>query len=388
MLKFVYRGYQNGQPVSGKLRAGNEAEAERTLLARQIVADQIECVQRVAAIPEKELIQFTKGMASLLRAGVPLAEAGALWTEDLKTSRRWEALFRDVLQGISLAETMRRRKGFPAYLVAMVGIGEATATLPRSFQKSAEYLLERRQLRQTLISALIYPAVVLVVAAAAMAILMVYVLPVFEEMYGRFNAELPFTTRLLLNSVAGLKSNFWIILAVLGLAVFLTGHLFRDPQRRLLLDAQAYRIPVLGGFLAEYHQTRFCQALGHLLDSGVGLLDALDIVSPVLGNLSYKARAEQARFDVARGVSLAQALREHQLLSNRTLKMVQMAEQSGSLSGTLLDLGEMMKQSIDHKLKTFAGLFEPILIVGLAVLIGFVLAALYLPMFDIVQIME
>jgi len=388
MPRFHYQGFQYGQAVKGKIRARDRADANGRLLNRQITVDELRSGDRVRAFSEQELIRFSRGMASLLRAGVPLSEAGDLWAEDLKQGDRWTPIFRSVREGVPLSDAAAASGGFPRYLVAIFRIGEATGTLKTSFEKSADYLTERRAIRQTLISALIYPAIVLVVAAAAMLVLFLYVLPVFEEMYAKFDADMPTITLLLMGGMTFLRATGpWLALGLTGVTL-LAWQRIQTPTGRAQFDALLYRIPLFGSFLKSYHQTLFCQSLGHLLEAGLGLLDALEILGPIIPNSGMRASIAQSRGAIARGVSLNQSLRANKVFPPRLLKMVAMAEQSGSLSKTLCDLGDMLKAEIDDKVKAFASIFEPLLIVTLAIVIGFVLVALYLPMFDIVEVLE
>ncbi len=385
-VRFAYEAINEGKRVKGTVRGNSLFEAERTLIDRQWTVLHIEPVSKEQLFRETELIGFSQGMASLLRSGVPLTEAGLLWSEDHKNSERWTGLFLEVMEGIPLS--LAARNQFPPYLIAMIAIGEATGTLARSFESSASYLTERRNFKQTLASAMVYPAVVLVVALAALVILLVYVLPIFEEMYRKFDATLPAITRGLLGlmTLVG-QYGLWVVLGSVA-AWWLLVHFFRNEERRQRRDAAIYRLPLLGHFIWDIHQALFCQSLGFLRDSGVDLLEALVTLAPILANRDYRNRVTRVVDLVERGIPLSEALAQENVLSNRNLKIIHLAERSGELGPALLDLGAMLRQSIDQKTKTFASLFEPILIVAVALVIGFVLVALYLPMFDIVQVME
>jgi type IV pilus assembly protein PilC len=317
-----------------------------------------------------------------------LNEAGELWSDDARSRERWSPLFAQVRQGVPLSDVLAGRKIFPAYMVAMIRIGEATGTLPLAFTKCADYLAARHGFRQSLVAALVYPAIVLAVAAVALVILFLHVLPIFEEMYRRFDTELPLLTRALIAAMNFLRANvLWLVLVGVIISL-LFRHAYRNDSRRLNLDHRLLHLPFLGGFMRQYYQMVLCSGLGHLLAAGIGLLEALDILVPIVPNRWLQRCVSAARQEVAKGRSLAESFRQHKVLALRSIKLVHIAEQSADLAGTLSDLAVMLEETVTHQLKRFTSAFEPLLIVLMALVIGVVLVALYLPMFDIVSVME
>lgn len=386
MPRYRYQAFVEGRQVSGNIRADNLSAAEETLLTKGVLVDEIRPAGKVKGLKDADLLDFARGMASLTRTGVRLSEAGALWIEDLKDPAPWDTIFARVNEGTPLSTAMDEYGGFPAYMVSMIQIGEATGSLHRSFEKTATYLRDKQQLRNTVISALTYPMVVLVVAVIAMAVLFTKVLPIFEQSYRRFGNELPIPTKMLMEFMAFLQQ--FGIYFFLGFLV--AGLLFKQwlvlPRNRLRFDRFIYKVPVVGSLMALSHNTLFCTSLSHLLDSGVGLLEALSLV--VVPNRHMRLQLNTATDAVARGIPLSESLQEQGLLEPKLIRMISLGEESGEMSRTLEDSGMMLAERLERKLKRFTTLFEPILIVTLALVIGTVLIALYLPMFDIVSIME
>ena len=386
MGRFRYEGVHLGTTVQGTLRARTVDDAAKILRGRDFLIARLEPVKRRKTFSDAELANFCRGMTSLMGSGAPLADAGVLWARDLKNSGPWLDIFEKVIQGRPLSQAAQ--PFFPAWLLAMIRIGEASGSMRQSFESSWRYLEDRRRLRRALVSAMTYPAIVLAAATFALAVLLGYVLPIFQDMYRKFDADLPVLTRLLMAVMVFLRDYGLLLALCVAVIVYGLTAVFKNDPQRLWLDRLTYRLPLLGGFIALCHQARFCASLGHLLTSGVGLLEALEIISSIMANRDFRLRINEVRDAVARGETMAKAMGDQSVLSGGNLKIVEMAEQSAALGSAFSDLGETLTEEVNHQTSTFTALFEPILIVVLAVVIGFVLIALYLPMFDIVQIME
>jgi len=385
--RFRYEGFLKGRWIEGNLFAFNQRQALARLESRKVVVDSLATAggQRISG---REWLAFTQGMAGLLGTGVPLKEAGDLWLDEDEKAAHWRGVFSDVTAGKPFANALRDQVNAPAILVAMVRMGEATGQLDDAFHQAAQALEARQKLQSAIWGALAYPMVVLLVATIAMAVLFAYVLPIFSELYRRYQTDLPWLTSQLMALLDWGRQWAWFL--GLGLLVALVAliQLNRQPNWHYRFHHWLLRLPLIGKHIAAYQQIQFCQALGQLLGAGVGLLEALRITEPSLSNAVWRKRLASCLPQIEQGASPAACFAQAKVLNPKLARMATLGEEAGQLAKTLRDLGRLEKADLDRRLATHISLLEPLLIVGMALVIGTVLVALYLPMFDIVNIME
>lgn len=387
MRRYRYEGVVNGQWTQGITFARSQDHARVRLEQRQVVVDSLEPLGK-GSISGKEWLSFSQGMAGLLATGVPLKDAGDLWLADGSNHPVWTKVFQDVTAGIALSQALESQAKAPAMLVALVRMGEATGSLDEAFRQAAETLEEQQKLRSAVWGALAYPMIVVLVAALAMGVLFVYVLPIFSDLYSRYQTDLPWLTSQLMALLAGMRAYGLLMLITLGGIFLLTWNLLKHETWRLRWHRFLLRIPVLRKHLAAYQQIVFCQGMGQLLAAGVGLLEAIRITLPSLANLVWRRRLEACLAPIEQGASPAHCFTQEQVLPAKLGRMAMLGEEAGRLATTLKDLGRLEKNELDRRLAAHISMLEPLLIVGMALVIGVVLIALYLPMFDIVNLME
>ena len=385
--RFKYEGFLKGRWTEGSIFAVNQRQAQARLAGRKIVVDSLASASG-HRISGREWLAFAQGMAGLLATGVPLKEAGDLWLAEGEKAQHWRHVFEAVTSGVPLAQALREKVNAPAILVAMVRMGEATGQLDEAFDQAAQALEAKQKLQSAVWGALAYPMVVLLVATIAMAVLFTYVLPIFGELYRRYQTELPWLTEQLMGFLGWMRQWGWF--AGLALAAFpiMAFQLSRQPNWRLRFHGWMLRVPLVGRHIAAYQQIQFCQASGQLLGAGVGLLEALRITGPSLSNALWRERLASCLPKIESGASPTACFSQAQVLSPKLARMAHLGEEAGQLAKTLQDLARLEKADLDRRLATHISLLEPLLIVGMALVIGMVLVALYLPMFDIVNIME
>ncbi len=386
MPRYRYEGLKDGEWVEGFLKADSAIEAEQAGLEKGVYIETLIQTGRHKKLSQKELLQFTQGMNSLLKAGLPLKEAANLWTEDAKDPEFWNQLFSHVLAGKALSEEMEEH-AFPPYLVAMTRIGETTGRLQESFDYCVLYLLEQRKLKQTLVSALTYPAMVLCVAFIAILILFLYVMPVFEEMYQRYDSQLPLITQWLMGSMSFIRANWISLLFVVVGIIAVLKQTSKTRRFREWRDQWILVFPGLSVFSKQYFDTLICQSLGNLLTSGVGILESMHILVPLVSSIPIQKRLQEATIWIAQGVSPAESFDKEKLFNKRIRRMIRVGEESGDLGDVLTQLGQIELETLQARLKSFTNVLEPLIIIGISIIIGVILTALYLPMFDIVQAM-
>lgn len=385
--RFRYEGTRQGRMLRGTTFARSADHARRRLKRQKVEVDQIHSVGK-GRISARDWLVFCQSMAGLLATGVPLKEAGDLWLTDADSQGPWHHIFTQVTQGTSLGEALEAQAQTPSMVIALVRMGEATGQLDLAFNKAADTLEERQKLQSAISGALAYPLVVLLVASLAIGILFIYVLPIFSDLYQRYQTDLPVLTSLLMACLDGLRAWGWLLAILLVLFAGLGWQLSQKPAIRLRIDRLILRMPLVGKHVSSYQQILFAQGLGQLLTAGIGLLEAIRITLPSLGNKEWRHRLQNCLTPIEQGASPAQTFSREHVLRDKSGHLVVLGEEAGRLAATLLDVARMEKNELDRRLAKHISMLEPLLIVGMALVIGVVLIALYLPMFDIVNLME
>lgn len=388
MAKYRYQGLKQGKPVEGKVEAADLWDAENKLFQQNILVEKVELHLRKRKVSLAECHAFAQAMAGMLEAGFPVKESGNFWLEQADRPETWLPVFSRLAQGESLWEILQSEKVAPPMVCAMIRMGESTGRMAFAFRQSADFLEARLNLARQVRSALSYPALVLLVSGAAISVLVFYVLPIFEEMYRRFGHELPMVTRLLLGGLDHLRAMGFLYLLLIGLAVFVYRWAGTQPTFRLWQDERILALPFAGQSVSRWVQANFSKGMASLLGAGVGLLESLELASQLVGNQAYQKRIHEARSQIITGVSPALVFEQTQLLPASLARLLRMGEETGRLAEAFQEIHHFLEQRIKSQLKKLEQFLEPLLIIGLALIIGFILVALYMPMFDLVQILD
>ncbi|MBP0598495.1 type II secretion system F family protein [Herbaspirillum sp. LeCh32-8] len=401
--RFQWHGLdRQGQPQSGTLAADDEALA-RALLRRQgirvgrmrvaspessqgsIAAAASARVAR-ARIPEKQIVLFTRQLATMLQAGLPLlqaldiaargAGAGPLATL-LRTVRA------DVMQGESLHAALGRHpRHFDSLFCNLVHAAEQAGLLDSMLERIAAYREKSLALKGKIRSALAYPCAVVVVAVVVTAIIMLWVVPAFEQMFRNFGAELPLPTRIVLEA-SRLFGRCWpgLLGGIAIVAVAAVQAWRRQPAWRAQVERTSLRLPLFGPLLRQAVIARWSRTFGTLLAAGVPLLETLETVAGAAGNAAY-AEASLAIRDAARnGASLNAAMQASGVFPDLAVQMAAVGEEAGTLDAMLIRIAELNEREVDDAVATLTSLMEPFIMAVLGVLIGALVAAMYLPVF-------
>jgi general secretion pathway protein F len=339
----------------------------------------------------RDLVAFTQRLATLLEAGLPLDRALAIQAE-LAPSARLRSITNDVLAsvrgGTSLADAFAKHhpQPFSRLYVNMVRAGERSGALDSTLKRMAEFLEEAQGLRDALVSALIYPALLTAVGTAAVVFLMTFVIPRFADIFRDLGGAIPPPTRVLL-AVSGWLQHFWWLLGLGGLTAALAGRLVLSTAGgRLEADRLLLRLPVLRAVLLEYEVARLARTLGALLHSGVSLVAALALVKETSSN-RYLARAVGGLGDgVKRGAGLAKPMAEAGVFPALAIHMVRVGEETGRLEDMLLKVGATFEADTRRRLKRLIALAEPGIILVMGLLVGFIVVAMLLAIFSISEI--
>ena len=406
MAVFEYRVLQdNGAVIEGRLEAGGRQEAlswieqkgwkPLRLSEKEGAAAQAAATGWSSLIPWggqrvsfAALEDFTRSLSSLLAASVPLSRALTILCKETSqpaARAKWKELHDLVIDGVSLAEAMSRSpEVFPRVYVAMVEAGEAGGFLDVVLGQIAEFQARDKELRAKVTSALMYPTVLMVLAAAVLIYLLVFFIPRFQVLFAGFQAALPLITRIIV-AVSDILRNYGLFLALgAGLALWLGRAWFARDSTRRQWEKWLLRSPVVGPLAAQLAMARFCRMLGTLLGAGVPLINGLAVARRSLGYQTLIDLVAESTERVKKGEALAVSLAGSKaLFPGSSLEMIAVAEESGRLDQELIRLAGVTELSLDRQLKTAVALTEPLMLFLIAGFIGVIFVGMVIPIFTI-----
>lgn len=339
----------------------------------------------------RDLVAFTQRLATLLEAGVPLDRALAIQAELAPTERLrtiTSAVREDVRSGTALAEALAKHhpQPFSRLYVNMVRAGERGGVLETTLRRLAEFLEEAQALRDTVVSALIYPALLTMVGGAAVVFLMTFVIPRFADIFRDLGGAIPAPTRLLL-AVSGWLERFWWLLGLGGLTLALAARaVLASAGGRLAVDRLVLRLPLIRAVVVEYEVARLARTLGTLLHSGVPLVGALGLVKETSTNRHLARAVSGLGEGVKRGAGLARPMAESGVFPPLAIHMVRVGEETGRMEDMLLQVGATFEADTRRRLKRLIALAEPGIILVMGLVVGFIVVAMLLAIFSISEI--
>jgi general secretion pathway protein F len=331
-----------------------------------------------------DLANATRQLATLLSSGLPLMEALAVLVEqeDNESLKAALSTVRDsVREGASLADALKENpKVFSQLYMNMVSAGEASGTLEITLERLADFLDEQVRFRGRLSAALAYPAFMTVIGISMLFFIFSFVMPRVVGMFADMKQQLPLITVILLGTVRFLSSFWWAILFAIGGAAYYIRRYLSTSVGKETFDARLLKLPVFGTLIRMIAVSRFTRTLGTLLQSGVPTLAALDIVKSVVGNTVLANAIQQARENVREGEPIADPLRRSGLFPPVVVQMVAVGEKSGELEKMLLKISDSFDRTVDTRITGLMALLEPIIILVMGLIIGFIVIAIMLPM--------
>jgi general secretion pathway protein F len=333
-----------------------------------------------------DLANATRQLATLLSSGLPLMDALTVLVEQEESARLQATLssVRDaVREGASLADALKANpKVFSQLYINMVSAGEASGTLEITLDRLADFLDDQVRFRGRFAAALAYPALMTVIGVGVLFFLFTFVMPRVVGMFDDMKRQLPLITLVLLWVVKFLSSFWWAILLILGGAAYYLKRYFATPVGREMLDARLLRLPVFGTLVRMIAVARFTRTLGTLLESGVPTLTALDIVKSIVGNTVLANAVQKARENVREGESIADPLRRSGLFPPVVVQMVAVGERSGELEKMLLKISDSFDRAVETRITALMSLMEPVIILVMGLIIGFIVVAILLPILE------
>ncbi len=376
----------------GVLEALSEPEAARKLKSNRLYPVRIKAVKshRPRRVPEEHIIRFFFDLADLLQAGLPVDRALALISTNQTHkvfARVVEDLLSEVQGGADLSGAIGKyRDVFGELADHMVRAGEASATLGPITRRLAEYLERRRAFRQSLVSSMIYPTILLGTSGVSVIILLVYVIPKFAQIFADLNQEVPFLTQLLLQAGIFLQDYGWLFPLFLAMAFWGGRYLYRQPSSRLLMDRLILRLPFTRYLILCSQLARFCRTLGTMLQAGVPLLRALSLGQELLSNAVLKEAIAPLHREIKAGRSMSNFFRTHQPFPGRMGTMLRIAEEQGNLGEGLLGLGDHFENEFQRRIQRLMIFLEPAVIIATATVIAAMVMSMFTAIFGINEI--
>lgn len=400
MPVFIYRAAdRGGKTVDGVMEAPDmRAVAER--LHRDAYFP-IRIAPQAARTPwwrvgggrlrQRDLLTFTQQLATLFEAGLPLDRALAV-LEELAADTRVKSVITDLLRsvrgGASFSDALARHhpRPFSRLYINMVRAGEKGGVLEITLRRLAEFLEARASFTEAVVSAMIYPAIITVVSAGAIAFLLAFVVPRFAVIFADLGQALPLPTQVLLVVSGGLRRYWWVGGLLLVAAVIGWRSWTGTPEGRVAWDRVLLRLPLLGSIGVKLEVSRFTRTLGTLLKSGVPVLGALAVVGEMMSNQVLARAVQRLAESVKRGAGLAAPMGESRVFPPLTVHMVRVGEETGRLEEMLLKVADMLETDLKAELRRIVGLLEPAVILGMGLVVGFIVVAMLLAIFSINEV--
>lgn len=397
MAEFTWEARtRTGDVQKGTMEAPNADAVQARLKQQQLTPTKVKARSKLAgikfgsAVSVKEMVTFTRLFATMINAGLPIVQCIDILTNQQKNPVFKAALMdvkSQVEQGSTFSQALARHPDiFDSLYVNLVQAGEVGGILDSIMNRLAVYIEKRAKLIGQVKGALTYPTIVVIVAIGVMAILMSFVIPAFEDMFKNFGGgrdSLPAITRLMLALSNFFVTYIWLIALVgIGLA-FGAIQLYRNPKGKRWVHHMLLTLPVMGPTMTKIAVARFTRTLGTLLQSGVPILDALEICARTAGNVIIQEGVMQVRQSVSEGQNMAEPLIKAAVFPDMVSQMIGVGEQTGALDQMLNKIADFYEEETDVAVAALTSSLEPIMMVGVGGMVGVVLVAMYLPIFSL-----
>src|SRR3954452_1200622 len=340
-------------------------------------------------IKTREVVIFTRQFATMINSGLPLVQSLTILAEQTE-NKNFQKIIAQVLQDIqsgqTLADSLRKHpKVFTELYVNMVAAGEAGGILDVILNRLAVFLEKNDALARKIKGAMVYPAVMLIVVILCTTILLWKVVPVFAGMFTGAGLQLPVPTRVVLALSAFLQHYMWMLVLAVIAAVVTVRQYYKTDGGKLNIDRLMLRFPVLGNLLRKSAVSRFTRTLGTLVSSGVSILDGLQITARTAGNRVVHDAVMKSRASISAGATISEPLKESGVFPPMVVQMINVGEQTGGLDEMLTKIADFYDDEVDAAVTARTSILEPIMIVVMGVVIGGIVVAMYLPMFDMIN---
>ncbi len=394
LYNFVWEGKdRSGKLIKGEVKAGGEAVVTATLRRQGINVVKVKR-QRLGAgrkVTQKDITFFTRQLATMLKAGVPLLQAFDIVGKghnNPNVTRLLMDVKTDVETGNNLASAFRK---FPLFFdnlfCNLVAAGEQAGILDTLLDRLATYMEKTLAVKSKIKSALFYPISILVVAFIITAVIMIFVIPAFKELFSSFGADLPAPTVIVMHISDIFVKWWWAIFGGIGGGVWFFFYTWqRSRKMQKIMDRIFLRLPIFGSLIEKGVLARWARTLATMFAAGVPLVESLDSVGGASGNIVFEEATQRIRNEVSNGSGLTVAMQNSGVFPSMVLQMTAIGEESGSLDAMLSKVADFYEEEVDNAVKALASLMEPIIMAVLGVIIGGLVISMYLPIFKMGQV--
>lgn len=384
---------RQGKELRGEMRATGEAQVQASLRRQGIFVTKLKkrALRAGKKIKPKDIAVFTRQMATMMKAGVPLLQAFDIvgrGNPNPSVTKLLNDIRQDVETGTSLSVAFRKHPMyFDALYCNLVEAGEAAGILETLMDRLATYMEKTEAIKGKIKSALMYPTSVVLVAFIVVTVIMIFVIPAFKEVFTSFGADLPAPTLLVMSISEFFVDYWWLIFGVLGGGFYFFMQAWkRSPKMQRVMDRLLLKMPIFGVLIDKSCVARWTRTLSTMFAAGVPLVEALDSVGGASGNSVYKEATDRIQHEVATGSSLNVAMANANVFPSMVLQMCAIGEESGAIDHMLGKAADFYEQEVDEMVAGLSSLMEPIIIVFLGGIIGSIVVAMYLPIFKLGQV--
>lgn len=390
----------DGAPYNGKMEANSQQEVVDHLLQKKLIVVKVEedtglSLDRlnevnIGGIPLKDKVIFVRQLSTMVSAGLPITQALDILRQQITNPRFKkivDSVFADVQGGVPLARAFQKHDdSFDDITISLIRAGEQSGNLETILDRVATEMEDKKSLQEKIRSAFTYPIIIVVVILVVIVLLVTVLVPSMKEIYDDFDAELPWATQALVDMSDFALAYWWIVLLAL-IVLIVAVKLYLDTDKGMRVWHKIIlKLPVFGTLTTKIQITQFTRLLGLLLDSGLSIVEALELTASSLGNLHFRDAVMQAKEDVEKGVPMATPLARSEYFPSIVSQMVSVGEESGEISDILGKMTQYYKSEVDVMTENLTTLLEPMILVVMGVVIGFVAFAVYTPMFSLVEV--
>ncbi len=398
MASFTY----TARSFSGDLRTATLEASSRDDVVAQLRRQRLSVVKideataakkpRRGHIKMRDVVIFTRQFSTMINAGLPLVQALTILAEQSQNKVLADITRKvvfDVESGNTVADAMTKHpQAFSPLYVNMVAAGEAGGILDTILMRLATFMEKNDALVRKVKGAMIYPSVIMSVAGIAVTVLLIFVIPVFENLFSSAGLALPLPTRIVMGASRFLKGYWYIIIGIVVAAWFAYKRYAATSDGRLKIDRVLLQVPVLGDVLRKSAVSRFTRTLGTLVSSGVSILDGLEITARTAGNRVVQDAIMESRSSIAGGDTIAAPLKKSGVFPPMVISMISVGEQTGGLDEMLSKIADFYDDEVDAAVGNLLSLLEPLMIVFLGVVVGGMVVSMYLPIFDMINAVQ
>lgn len=397
MPRFIYTAKSSPlKTIQGDIEAESEQDAINKLTKIGYFPISVEAedlfqekpgIRRFWKISKKEVVLFTRQLTSLIESGVNILN-GLNIVSGQTSNKYLRAILNDIIgqvkDGKPLSDSMaRHHRLFSSLYTSMIRSGEVGGTMEETLKRLADFLEKEEEFKSSLRAALTYPLFIFAVSILTVVVLLGFVIPRLVGMFEDMGQILPLPTKLLINVSGALRSHWWLILAMIFISVFSLRRINRNPQGKFLLDRSKLKLPIWGEIVLKSEISRLTRTLSVLLSSGITVVYSLDISASVIDNAVLKLEAQKFKDEIANGLSFSQCLNASKLFPAFVTNIVTIGEETGAMEKSLMRIADGYEQEVDRSLKTLTRLLEPIIILVMGLIVGFIVLSMLLPIFQI-----